>query len=917
MKRMDERYGEGDQVRSERFGIGQVEFDKGLTVIVRFDHGLEGCEKSTLTPIATPMQAVAQARWGVPLQVVARIQAEAIQSVNDTWGVFSRSRIALLPHQLWVCRRVLAEWPARWLIADDVGLGKTIEAGLILWPLLARGTVKRLLVLCPASLVAQWQHRLYTMFDIRLQIYTSEADTPRSNFWALNDQVVASLQTLRADHRGRQQRMLEGPPWDLLIVDEAHHLHASEEEGPTLGYKLVERLVQGEQVGSMVFFTGTPHRGKNFAVLALLQLLKPDLFDPKQPLSPQLAQLNGIMIRNNKQNVTDLQGRRLFQEPLVSSETYHFSAAEERFYAMLTEFIVSGKAYASSLSGSGGRIVILVLIAMQKLASSSVAAISRAIEGRLARLGEARARLGERAAPGEGVDALLRRFQETAEWEDEDQANSLAEQAVIDSASLLKLMGDEEARLGELLEAARQVREETKITKILALLATRFAERPVLLFTEYKATQSLLISALLRRFGTGCVAFINGDNVAEGIDDGNGTLRTLRETREEAAARFNEGQVRFLVSTEAGGEGIDLQERCHSLIHVDLPWNPMRLHQRVGRLNRYGQRHRVEVISLRNPDTVESRIWDKLNEKIARIMEAFGPVMDQPEDLLQLVLGMTSPSFFTDVFAEAPGVRGESLSTWFDTRTAQFGGQDVLRTVRELVGNSARFDFQQVSVELPQVDLPDLRPFLIASLALNRKRVSEEDGMISFATPEGWRVDARIRTHYAGLLFDRESRVPGARERMVGVGHAVVGAALRQALAEEASVAALPESTLSHPLFLFRITDQVTGRGSTVRAVVVGVSGERPDRVLRDWEVLQRLNGLVLTSGQRRRLRDVAQAGSGDDVRVAAAGAQRVVEAELSRLSLTFAVPGVDLLAVLWPIPTGMGSEWDDRDDEE
>ncbi|WP_317110691.1 C-terminal helicase domain-containing protein [Chroococcidiopsis sp. SAG 2025] len=120
----------------------------------------------------------------------------------------------------------------------------------------------------------------------------------------------------------------------------------------------------------------------------------------------------------------------------------------------------------------------------------------------------------------------------------------------------------------------------------------------------------------------------------------------MKEKRETAAEKFNRGEVRFLISTEAGGEGIDLQENCYSLIHVDLPWNPMRLHQRVGRLNRYGQKQQVEVITLRNPQTVETLIWDKLNRKINNIMQSLQQVMDEPEDLLQLVLVITSPNLF-------------------------------------------------------------------------------------------------------------------------------------------------------------------------------------------------------------------------------------------------------------------------------
>ena len=173
---------------------------------------LSSASRPNWSSLPGPAQAIEAETWHSPLEVVTRVQAECIQSVNDTWGVFSLSRIALLPHQLWVCRKVLESWPTRWLVADDVGLGKTIEAGLILWPLLSRGTVKRLLVMCPASLVEQWQVRLRTMFDIRLAHYTPDADTAKSEFWHTSQLVVASLQTLRADRRGRHQRMLDAPP---------------------------------------------------------------------------------------------------------------------------------------------------------------------------------------------------------------------------------------------------------------------------------------------------------------------------------------------------------------------------------------------------------------------------------------------------------------------------------------------------------------------------------------------------------------------------------------------------------------------------------------------------------------------------------------------------------------------------------
>ena len=265
-----ERLNEGTRVKSTAHGFGSVIVDQGPTVVVRFGHGIEECDKSSLSRELGPIEAFDRADLDVPLEVINRLQAEVIRSVNDAWGVFSRSRIELLPHQLWVCRKVNGEWPTRWLVADDVGLGKTIEAGMILWPLLASGRVNRLLIIVPAHLVEQWQYRLRTMFDIRVARYFPEADTEKADFWGTHSHVVASLQTLRLERKDRRQRLMESGPWDLVLVDEAHHLNADEEQGPTLGYRLIRDLNEARLIESMLFFTGTPHRGKNYGFLSLM-----------------------------------------------------------------------------------------------------------------------------------------------------------------------------------------------------------------------------------------------------------------------------------------------------------------------------------------------------------------------------------------------------------------------------------------------------------------------------------------------------------------------------------------------------------------------------------------------------------------------------------------------------------------------
>lgn len=877
----------GDRVKHPKFGIGEVLLDRGATVVVTFESGLGECLPKDLERLASFAAALARPELDPPADVLARALGDAVRSVNDAWGVFSRSRIALLPHQLWVCRQVNRDRPARWLVADDVGLGKTIEAGLILMPLLSSGEVKRLLVLCPASLVGQWTSRLRAMFDIRLAIYSPDSDTPKADFWNTQNQVVASVQTLRADRHGRHKRLEEADAWDMVVVDEAHHLNADEQAGPTLGYTLVEKLSKAGRIKSMVFFSGTPHRGKDHGFLALLKLLRPEWFDTRRSLDEQLHHLPRVMIRNNKQQVTDLAGHPLFQEPVVRSETYAYSPAEAAFYLMLSEFILTGKAYAGTLGQGEGRAVMLVLIAMQKLASSSVAAIRRALHRRLGRT------TGGRETLQEVQDRLAKLRDDAAA--DEDELNALEEQEVAVSARL-QLTENEGPRLAELLAAADAVADETKITKILELVDGPFAGRSVLFFTEYKATQSLLLSRLRRRFGPDSATFINGDDRADEVDDGTGP-RTLSELRERAAERFTSGEVRFLVSTEAGGEGIDLQANCASLIHVDLPWNPMRLHQRVGRLNRYGQTRRVEVFTVRNPDTVEARIWDHLNAKIERITAALRRVMADPEDVLQLVLGMASSTIFTDLFSSADNVKPESLKDYFDESTRTFGGEDALHAARRLGMNAAKFDFQKASELVPRIDLPELKPFFKLMLQLNKKRAQDDERGLSFLTPDDWLTEPGIAREYSGMLFDRSA---GTKEATLGVGHKLVDQAVAQARGLTASVGAVLAELLPHPLAVFRITDRVTGGGGVVRAVTAAVNMTADGfALLRDWELVVRLNEIVSDRDPRRyRL----QATTDPAETAARAEEARVwLSNKLTDLDPPFQVPEVTLTCLLLP----------------
>lgn len=820
---------QSQQVRHERFGLGTIELLRENTALIRFESSFEERPLSELEPVRSAQDALAEGNYDDLREVLARSQALAIRSINDSWGVFSTSRINLLPHQLWVCHRVLRQWPVQKLIADDVGLGKTVEAGLILWPLLAKKRVQRLLVLAPASLVPQWQERLRQMFDIRLSLYSAEIDTERSDYWNTHPCVVASLPTLRKDINGRHERMLKADDWDLLIIDEAHHLNSLEDSGATQGYRFVQKLIDHGKFASRLFFTATPHRGKNYGFFALLRLLRPDLFDVNKPFETQQHHVRDVVIRNNKQTVTNMDGERLFKTVSVASQTYHFSEAEQLFYDRLTRFILSGQAYASSLTSANQQAVQLVLTAMQKLAASSVAAIYAAINGRIARLGENKKKL---QALSDEMTAIL----SDSQAPDLDDVYIALESEYVEMSASVQLMQNELPMLEELQELAGNVESETKIQTLLQVLETTFLNRTVVFFTEYKATQALLINTLNARFGYGCVSFINGEGRLEWIYNNQGVKTTWSMDRYHAADQFKNGQVRFIVCTEAGGEGIDLQDNCYSMIHVDLPWNPMRLHQRVGRLNRYGQKHQVEVITLRNPDTVESRIWDLLNSKITTVMRSLGDAMEEPEDLLQLILGMSDKGFFDSLFIGGLRQKSETLKTWFDSQTGTFGGRSAVSVVKGLVGHVDKFEYQNLQ-EVPKLDLGNMYGFLENMLKLNGHRLENEDNVLSFVTPKAWITQFGIKKKYTNMTFNRVSA--DKTLDILGVGHVILNNAIAQAEKFNSSVAVA--KGISAPLLIYILRDQITGDSTVQSFTVVGVRLEHTPRVLINDELVHEL----------------------------------------------------------------------------
>jgi hypothetical protein len=255
------------------------------------------------------------------------------------------------------------------------------------------------------------------------------------------------------------------------------------------------------------------------------------------------------------------------------------------------------------------------------------------------------------------------------------------------------------------------------------------------------------------------------------------------------------------------------------------------------------------VFILRNPDTVEARIWDRLNAKLERIQAALSSVMEEREDIAQLVLGMAGGRMFNDLFAGAQGISEERLDAWFDHSTATLGGKDVVETVRELLGNVARFDFQQVGRDLPKVDLSDLESFFSNAVSRHGRRVLRRTEGIEIKTPDIWKdKDYAVREKYEGLSFDRTLRGEFAATRVVGVGHRLFDIAMEDAMEIGTTTASV--EGLNHPFLVFSVEDEVTGTGASVNRVVLAVTEHAGEVVvLRDWELLIKLNQLSVKSG--------------------------------------------------------------------
>ena len=537
-----------------------------------------------------------------------RALAYALDSWNQITGALDRLDVDPLPHQIDLVHRIMSSDHANWLIADDVGLGKTIEVGLLLAAMKRRRQARRVLVICPAGIVRQWQDEMRYKFDEAYFIYGLDFNIRQPIQWTHYEKVIVSID--RAKSEQHWSIFADSGNWDVIVFDEAHHLSKIEGAAVTQRFRLAERMKA--QTDSLIFLTGTPHQGKTEQFVNLLSLLRPDLRGRLAVVDEDPSVVAEMVLRNRKSLVTDASGDFLFRGQTTTRIAVPLSEAADRFDSALRRYVKQG--YAASESwGHQGRAIGFVMTTYRKLASSSVAAIERALCRRLDRLSGA-----GNVDTGVMTEA---EFNEVAEPSEEgaydaDDLAEISDRVPVARAGRSAFFQHERQMLVELCEMASTVRlDDRKLKTFMSDIVDplRKGDLKLLVFTEYRGTQEYLAEALETRYPADGVCQINGGMTLEE------KLRNVHEFNETAA---------FLVSTEAGGEGINLHANCHMLVNYDLPWNPRRLIQRAGRLYRYGQKERVVVFNLVAKDGFDNRALWMLLDKVSNMAQAMSGVSE-------------------------------------------------------------------------------------------------------------------------------------------------------------------------------------------------------------------------------------------------------------------------------------------------
>jgi len=542
----------------------------------------------------------------------------------DPYFGLSISRVDPLPHQLEAIYDYLLKLPrVRFLLADDAGAGKTVMAGLLIRELKLRGLAERILIVCPANLAFQWQRELKEKFDEKFTVMkgTDIRDQFGINQWMEQPRVITSLDLAK---RTEILPGLRQASWDLSIVDEAHRMSWTPPARKTSRYALGELL--RDTSDHMLLLTATPHKGDPANFTLFLQLLDADAYaDVKSIREAMMEQRAPFYLRRTKEamvyfpeRMTDGAwiARKIFTKRIPHTVDFKIDGPEFDLYRDVTRFVKhqSAKAAAREDDPRARAVGFLMSLYQRRLASSTYA-LRHSLENRAKRLEDALKQAQEliRLAPPEVPDP---EELEEMEESERDWLEQMLEAVTL--AGNAEQVREEIAELKRLALQAKSVEDadvEAKLSRLKALLQQEgFFDQPtkrLLIFTEYRDTLDYLVRRL-KEWGF-LVGTIHGGMKPGSRDEPN--------TRLYSEQQFKDGAIQVLVATEAAGEGINLQ-CCHILFNYDIPWNPNRLEQRMGRIHRYGQHKDCLIFNFVATNTIEGRVLQRLLEKLQEIRNA-------------------------------------------------------------------------------------------------------------------------------------------------------------------------------------------------------------------------------------------------------------------------------------------------------
>ncbi len=801
-------WGTGEVIRiSEDFGVYQAK------VLFKTASGerVENLPIEWLEQAADLWQRLAAGAFDSPEDY--RIKQTAIDmSYANTGGELNSSRVDLLPHQILMVHDLVGQSPRRVLIADEVGLGKTIETGMLIRELIARGDAGRILIVTPAGLVENWRRELEECFRLHFDILGRDFQDHGSAAWVRHNQVIASIDTLKQQRR--LQRLLAAAPWDVVIFDEAHHvsrIRSGKKTVSTLNYKLAEAL--RNHTRDLIFLSATPHQGNAYQFWSLIQILDDQLFADPEAISLRRGLLNRVMIRRTKREVTDAAGVPIFRRRQVHTERFSLAPRERLFYERLSEYLREGYSAAGvgqKRTTSMQRAIGFVMSTFQKIMSSSPRAIRQALRRRLLvllmrkqlelelkrrgamvaakaatvaeeilrlqdeMLSVAKAILGEGSSTKSDAEAYVGRVRRRLQKREEQV-----------EVTQWSLDGDEEGEEGVFAESdipdeIRKVRElikhvpegtdrrfETLVRAISDLTRGNPSERFVV-FTQYRDTLEFLAEELGLIFGRNLIAVIKGGPLEDKIA--------------AMEAFWREGGARFLICTSAGGEGINLQIG-RILFNYDLPWNPMAVEQRIGRIHRYRQLETVQVYNLFAEDTVEEHIYDLLENKIAEIAQSIGKVDEQGQvrdDFRGDILGLLgSRPDYQELFKRALLDRDYG-------RTEKDMAQMIeeANRAREALGaltqDMSGFNLENYRRIEGRHTLEELGQWVRATVLRLGGAAVPEGEFWTFHCPEALQRKYHLAPRHEKVCFDRALSLRSRGSELGGLGHPLIDALLNE-----------------------------------------------------------------------------------------------------------------------------------------